>query len=177
MKEPLKTTTLTKAHTFLKDIVQKEISYALSDYAFIEKINGEFLSQESTQGKSDQSDYVKHIIGEEVGIPYPIKFDLSSRVLSKKLLALSKVDLLKAFYNYFLPHKLVQTVIGDVNKELKKSNALYDILEQLVDKDAQSKAWDIKDNNLKNPTYSLTQFGALHLLTKIGALQQSSLKK
>lgn len=179
----IKPDTTFKVKEILDAIIQTQVSQILSSPTIFKTVIGLNLDNREEQDMRDgevsqlshHSTYVKNLIGREVGLSHTFKFDLHSKLLSQKLVDLSKEDLLTVFYKHFIPRTLINSVVRKVNEELnKKGNTLYKNLRVFLDDENQSKLWDMNDDDIDNIKYSLTQFGALQLLIKVGVLTELS---
>ena len=122
-----------------------------------------------------QAQYVQNLIGDEVGWKYKLKFDVHSQTLYKELVDKSKQEVVESFYRYFIPSKLVESVAREVNQILSTQDLnagnngnLYRLFTyNLFNDDDLENSWRLDDKG--KPT--LTEFGAIKLLEKIGALK------
>lgn len=162
-----KTISKSKAHAFLEDVIRREVEKMLSGTNhFFNDLTGGIPNEEISQA-IHQARYVENLIGNNIGINRPLYFDNHTQLLNLKLISHSKEQVIRTFYKHFPPHVLVYETIKAVKLGLMiPKNTLFETLSELMDKEATKKAWGFGENY----SFFLTEFGALHLLLKLGVL-------
>lgn len=112
---------------------------------------------------SHQALYLKTLIGDKIGVPL-CRFDPSTACLTDSLLALSKEDALRHFYEHILTNKnLLKEVESKINQAVLTGNT-YLKLKYLTNQ------WTYKDD--EDGTPQITRNGVLELLSKVGLFEE-----
>lgn len=112
---------------------------------------------------SHQALYLKTLIGDKIGSPL-CRFDPSTACLTDGLLALSKEDGLRHFYEYILTNEnLLKEVESKINQAVLTGNT-YLKLSNLT------RQWTRKND--ENGTPQITRNGVLELLIKVGIFEE-----
>ncbi len=158
------------AQEFLESTIRHDVEDMFSgENTFFKELIG-MQPYEKVKEVSHQSLYVKNLIGKDVGLVHSLKFDTHSQLFYKNLVDQPKRIVIKTFYKYLIPHVLINSVIRNANEELKQHNAsLYATLSVLIDENHNEKSWYFSTSTGE---ITLTHYGALQLLLKIGALQE-----
>ncbi len=168
-----KATSQSEAHAFLEDIIRTEVEKMFSGTNLFFKDLMNIAPDAKVEDAIHQALYVKNLIA-DIGLNHRLTFDFYTQVLNKQLLTHSKADIVQAFYKHFEPQVLVAATRKAVNEGLQvPKNTLYSTLSKLMDKGVFHRAWEFDKEDYS--LFSLTDFGAAHLLLKVGALEKVDL--
>lgn len=156
-----------KAIFFLNTFISQEVQLFLnSNSAFLKSIIG-MKPHEKIRQEVHQSIYIQNLIWPDVGLLHTPTFDMHAQSLYQKIVDSSKWEVLNHFYAHFVAHDRINSLLRVVNEDLQRKNSCtFMVLSSLMDSSQMMHAWNLDIMG----TATLTERGAIHLLTQVGFL-------
>lgn len=156
-------TSTLSGRTFILQQVLQYLERVLNTDLFLAKVSGQPITAINKQQIAHTTLYLKHAIGNEVGIPTPtLSFDVYAGIIDRDILIQSKEKLLASFWKYVDLGGLLKFIKNRVNQALGQQGIAFAQINALIQPQHYWRAWD--------ETFQLTRFGALQLLTHLKVL-------